>query len=142
MEPQLYTSSIPNAARPACDYVVHPNGIHEIIYNEVSHAAVDQCVAYFEQSLLSTPPEGKVMIMTNGTRVKAMQPVAYLMRQFRALAKRNNHGPEMRIVILYDKAVTASALNGLFRAFVRGRDQMRMFKFTERDAAMEWMLKD
>lgn len=82
------------------------------------------------------------MIMTNGTRVKAMQPVAYLMRQFRALAKRNNHGPEMRIVILYDKAVTASALNGLFRAFVRGRDQMRMFKFTERDAAMEWMLKD
>lgn len=128
--------------KPAADYVKHDNGIHEIIYNEVSRDAVDVYMTHFDQIMSITPKEDKMRLLSNGAFVTEMQPISYMMSRFRGVMQKHQQRASVRVAVLYGSARFLDLVNGLFRMFVRGRDSMRFFKAEQRDEAIAWLLEE
>ncbi len=135
----LPQQSILTEKRAASEYIYHPDGIHEIIYNEVSREAVDQYMNHFDYIISITPKDQTLLLLSNGTKVVEMQPVTYMMSRFRAVMQKYPQRPAIRVAILYGSVRFIDLVNGLFRMFVRGRDRMRFFKAEERDEAIAWL---
>lgn len=128
--------------KPAADYILHENGIHEIIYNEVSRGAVDAYMNHFDQIMAITPKGQKLRLLSNGAFVTEMQPISYMMSRFRGVMQKYPQRPSVRVAVLYGSVRFLDLVNGLFRIFVHGRDAMRFFKAEERDEAVAWLLEE
>jgi len=135
----LSRQNVPTEKQPASEYIRHPDGIHEIIYNEVSREAVDQYMTHLDNIMSITPKEQTLRLLSNGTKVIEMQPITYMMSRFRGVMQKHPQRPAVRVAILYGSVRFIDLVNGLFRMFVRGRDGMRFFKAEERDEAIAWL---
>lgn len=125
--------------KAAADYIKHPDGLHEIIYNEVSRAAVDEYMNHFDHVMSVTPQDGVLRLLSNGANVVEMQPIAYMMSRFRGVMQKYPQRPAVRVAILYGSVRFLDLVNGLFRIFVHGRDAMRFFKAEQREEAISWL---
>lgn len=135
----LTNTNLQEEKKPATDYVQHPDGVHEIIYNEVSREAVDQYMTHFDNIMAITPKDEVLRLLSNGSLVVEMQPISYMMSRFRNVMQKYPQRPAVRVAILYGSVRFIDLVNGLFRMFVRGRDKMRFFKAEQREEAIAWL---
>src|SRR5689334_16076604 len=129
--------------QPLCEYYLRDNDVHELIYNGVGRAAVDEFFAHFERIAATLPPDAVFRVLTNGTRVKETQPVRYMFLRVQMIIRTLAHRPIFRVALLAseDNSMT-KILDTVFRALLRGQDRMRFFPPNQYNQAMEWLVKD
>ena len=123
-----------------CVYTKLDNGIHEFVILEPSKAAVNDMVAYIQTILDTTPDDAPpTCYIIDNSRVNAL-PIKYLRDRVRELNEyRSTTREPGRLAIIYE-GIMGSLVHPIISLPLK--NSFRFFKPTERDAAMQWLLKE
>lgn len=131
-----------SSSSPNCEYLLRPDGIHELIYHSIGREAVDAYFDHFEHLIAETPPGAVMRVLTDGRRLKQTQPVTYLLSRTRIAISRAPHRPVFRVgIVSYDTSMV-TIMDNMFRILIRGRDKLRFFGASHYDNAITWLLQE
>lgn len=125
--------------RKRCIYTRLDNGIHEFIFTESSRDAVDELAAYIRNILDTTPADAPTTCyMVDNSQVDVI-PLTYVRVRVKELDDYRPPGRAPgRLAVLYE-GMMGTLANSVLAVTVKNR--FRFFKPSDRDAAMEWLLK-
>ena len=88
-----------NLAKPTeahvCDYILHPNGIHEFIFREESKRAIDFWLAETERIYQTAPSDKRVLFILDGSDFENL-PLSYSFPRIKALNAQYPQRPPSR----------------------------------------------
>ncbi len=131
----------PDTTYQRCAYRLHDNGIHELIYYETSRYAVDEMIAHVDRILEQLPAETKLIRVLTDSSQTASQPFQYMLARLRELAVKYPNHPYIRSASLFDGGVMMGPADVLFRLITR-RNKFRLFKPSQREEAIKWLLEE
>ena len=124
---------------PRCIHKVQ-DGIHELIFTEVSRNAVDEFMNHFDGILRQAAPDDTVRVFGNNGD-NSPQPMGYALARSRAILNAYRERPAIRLALM-NNGRFANMMDSLFRTLLRRRDRIRFFKLTEREKLLEWLRRD
>jgi hypothetical protein len=134
----------PRASTTAhCQHVQHENGLHELRFSQPSRQAVEELLTHIEQIMTDHPNHATMRMLINAQDVDNL-PFSYLFPRLRKFASEHRERLASRTVLLYGGGPFLSMFEMMIRA-LPGRtqdNQFRVFKATEYDEAVAWLLQD
>lgn len=130
---------VTDITNPACEYIQHESGIHEIIFYEATRRAVDEYMTYNEQIVVNANPDETVTILLDVTR-SGLPPMAYLMGQVRQHMKKYPWRLSTRVAIVYENSRLLGLLRSSTQLVTTQQDTLNYFKADQRETAMKWLL--
>lgn len=137
------TSNEIDETTPYLSYRLREDRIHELVYRQSSHEAVDAFFNYINRWATDGTPDDLYCIL-NDLRESGHQPLNYY---FKRLLEANsshpiNERPQARVALLYNN----SPLVGIVNAFVRSLNptgvHIRIFNSADYDEAVRWLLSE
>jgi hypothetical protein len=127
-----------------CMYLLLENGVHQFTFTNANKPAIDEFFRHVEHILAATPPEtvGRHLIDVSQNSGESAISLAGGVQRFRRLETQLPHRAPGRTVILHKPGVIYGFVDSLIRVLAPKKDVTRFFPVEERDAAMEWLLKD
>lgn len=125
-----------------CSHVAHENGIHELILHDSSDGALDAWMNHLDRIFSQHNPN--LLLRTLYTPdVDGVPSVTGLMNRMRALMKRHPVRPIARSAVLYNNANMTRIMNVFAQlANLSGKDEARFFAKSQREEAIEWLLRN
>jgi hypothetical protein len=124
-----------------CEYIVHPNGIHEFIFHEESRRALDVWLEHTEHIYQTAPPDKRVLFILDGSACENL-PLSYSFPRIKALNARYPNKPPSRGVLIYSSGIMNSIIGAFTRLSSRGaKDESRFYHKSKRDEAIKWLLE-
>lgn len=125
---------------PHASYILHENGIHEFIFKDDSRRAADDVFGWTDQLNAVTPREQTIREILN---ISAGLPsITYLTQRMREMKARYPQMPKLRVAFLYDSPSVLSFLAAVLALVKIGDLAVQRFHVKERDAAIQWLLRE
>ncbi len=123
----------------ACVYICHENGIHEFVFYQSSHAAVDQWISLMDSIRFSC---GDTIRYLYDTRISGPLPIYYALKRNFEAQKRHHARHNIRTfnaqVCRTPDTYAAFAAN-IIRVFKPSHAQWQLFN-EDHPAAVNWLL--
>ena len=126
---------------PQITYRLHQNGLHELIYNESSHEAVDAFFSYISRFAEDGHPDDVYCIL-NDLRFSNHQPLNYYFSSLRAINQKYDvqNRPKARIALVYgNNSPFVGTVDALIRVINPARVKIRLFSSVDYPIAVEWL---
>lgn len=124
------------------NYVLHDNGVHEIIIHNTSRPAADAFIAHVDRIFSDLPDDAKVVRMIFHSKHSGMLPVIYLMPRLRELLGKHRNRPATRTAFVRESGVFINMLDTFIRMVRNSNDTVRYFHTSQYDEAVEWLFAD
>jgi len=128
-----------------CKYIQHDNGIHEIILLTATRDAVDCYTSIVGPLFLSKPDDETLRYMLNAAECDGLPPLRYFIQQSSDYKKQHPQIGPGRLAILYYRngfwLIVSSVIN-MINALYKTELVLCMFEASEREKAIEWLLRD
>jgi len=120
-------------------YIVHHNGIHEVIAKASRRAYVDDLILILVEKCKAGQIQGTVAFLYD--LQVGIPPVAYMMQRSRQLMAISLSSAITRNAILFKDNLALSLVMPYMNLFPNfGRLSMDFFQYTEREKAIAWLL--
>jgi hypothetical protein len=127
-----------------CRLINHPNGIHELILLAGTKEAVDCYMQKIGALFHALPQDQTLRYILNGLEAP-LPPLQYFVNESNRFERENKHIGNGRLAILYRRDIfwtIASRIVTMLNVFYRGRLKLMLFEGSERETAIEWLLRD
>jgi hypothetical protein len=119
---------------------IYQDDIHEVIFQDMKSATLDQYFAYVEEVFKTTPQGQRVNVLLNAS--SSLPSFQNLSARDRALRAKLKRVPFMRLAILYEKQNHLSFVNMMLRVINMNRHmELQIFPASEKEAAAQWLLR-
>ena len=127
--------------KPACDYILHDDGIHEFIVRESSTEAADAYLAGLGRiyQLRSDTREPIRVLLDSGGHTL---PLQYTFQRGRELSTKYPNMGTTKTATLTDSAVEARLVDSFMHLMRFPGVRIRFFSEDRRDEAIAWLLGD
>lgn len=126
--------------RTACQLISHPNGIFELIWQDVTDMAVDNWLDYMDTLYSHSEPEYTLRLLYT-IRASDMPSLSFVARGIKRLARKYPVRSRSRTAIVVEGQFVEMLLRMMTRMLYRADlDQTRFFAPHDHNAAIAWLL--
>jgi hypothetical protein len=119
-------------------HIAHPNGVQEFVFRTAGREAVDELVMRLDTLYRSTPKDTTLLELFD-IRV-GIGSVSYAMKRAAELVRQHPNPPRIRGAMIYRDGLVVSLLAPSVRLLRASNFEIRFFKPTQREEAIQWLL--
>jgi len=128
--------------RGSCQLISHPNGIYELIWEDISDMVVDDWLVYMDALYHHTQRDYMLRLMYT-IRTSDMPSLNFVARGIKRLGRKYPIRSKSRTAIVVESQYAQLVLQMLTRMLDREEvDQTRFFTPAEANAAVAWLLQN
>lgn len=119
------------------EYIKHPNGIHEFLWDEAKVEIVEEWIEKLEEIYTDSPPESTLLFLIDSPVTMPTASTYHLVRNFRANQTVRHF---TRTAVLYETRMSHKEIKQMEDMFNREEDVYRVFNPEKRKEAIGWLL--
>jgi hypothetical protein len=122
-----------------CDYIPHPDGVHEMVIRVASVEAVNDLLAQFSVMYAATLGQERQLILIQD-QTKTGLPLTALFPRMRNWLREHPLHPNPRVAVLFGHNNLIGMLGSFLGSMGISPRRVRMWKPNQREAAIAWLL--
>jgi hypothetical protein len=135
------TSDLKTDLDTLCEYRLFDNGIHEFIIKGSTREHADAFMSHLDHIYATQVNRSSTVRMLSENK-QGILPMSYIMGRIKQLMEKYpNTGPTRAAIILPDSPMT-SILDTFIRLLRVRQNKVRYYKPHQREAAIEWLLRN